>query len=456
MKVSKFGGSTIKNARMIKKVGHIIKDDCDGRVVVVSALYGQTNQIREYIKEIKNNNHNVEGFIKKLRTTHEKIGKQTITNKKIFDDVFSEVERRIEKLERLLFGVAMTEELTPRTADLILSSTERMSAHIIEGVLSCSGVSAKAYEADQIGIITDGVFINATADLGKTSENLCKIIIPEIEDGTVPVITGFFGCDAEGRTTTFGKNGSDYSAAVIANALNADSLELWKDVDGFMSADPTVIKTAHTIDSLSYDEAAELAYFGIGILHPRTVGPVKQKNIPIVIKNILKPEGNGTTIIKKGYKAKKVIKSVVHTTDLVELKISGAGAGIRSGVLSTVSNALFKSNINIYSVSTSQTHLSLLIHKNDFKKCIKTIDKIFGGVIEDISFQKDIALICVVGEGARNKIGLAGKIFSAVSSAGVNVEIISAGASQVASHFIVKKSDFKKAVKAIHSEFCDN
>ncbi len=455
MKVMKFGGSTFKDPNMMKNVGKLIKNTKGKKVVVVSALFSQTNDIREYLRIIRTEKEEIESFIFSIRYKHKYMINNAITDKKISEEIFENVNFIILKLERLLYGVAYTEELTDRTTDIILSSGERMSAYIIEGVLRSINVNAKAYEADKIGISTDGVFLNATADLKQTEENLEINLNPDIKSGIVPVITGFFGSDEEGRTTTFGKNGSDYSAAVIANALNAEKLELWKDVDGFMSADPRMIPKAHTIDKLSYDEAAELAYYGIGILHPRTVGPARVKGIPISIKNILKPDNDGTTILKKGYKSKNVIKSVVYSTDLVEIKVSGAGAGYRSGVLSTVSSTLGKSNINIYSVTTSQTHLSLLIHKNDLINCLDALDEIISGAIERIEYFKNIALVCVVGEGSRNKIGLAKKIFSSVADAGVNVEIISAGASLVASHFIVKKEGLKNTISAIHSTFCE-
>ena len=456
MKVMKFGGSTIKNPKMIKKVGEIIQKEVGKNVVVVSALHGQTNEIREYIKKIRTEKEEIDNFIQKIRQRHEFLAANAIPDKDILKKVLKEVNKHILKLERLLYGVAYTEELTPRTKDLILSSAERMSAYIMEGVLLSTNVKAKAYEADKLGVITDGVFCNATADLEKTEKNLRKILIPKMKKGFIPVITGFFGRDVEGRTTTFGKNGSDYSAAVIAYALHADSLELWKDVDGFMSTDPNMVKNAHTIDKLSYDEAAELAYFGISLLHPRTVEPVKLKDIPIVIKNIQNSKEKGTVIVKKGYKTKNVIKSVVYSTDLVEVKVSGSGAGYRPGVLSAVSDNLGTSNINIYSVTTSQTQLSLLIHKNDLERCLKAMEYIHGGVIESIDFQRNLALVCVVGEGSRTMKGLAGKIFSAVADAGVNVEIISAGASKVASHFIIKRDDLRDTIEAIHTSFCED
>jgi aspartate kinase len=454
MKVMKFGGSTIRNPKMMDEVANIIKNEPEKKVVVVSALYGQTNEIRQYLKRIRQEEEKIDSFIGKIRNRHELLAQQVIIKKDIQDEVLRSLNYHLIKLERLLYGVAYTEELTPRTSDLILSSAERMSAKIIAGALQEHGVHAKSHEADKIGIITDGVFANASADLLKTEKNLKKTVNPEIKSGSVPVITGFFGCDLEGSCTTFGKNGSDYSAAVIASCLNAKTLELWKDVDGFMSADPKMVTNSHTIDTLSYDEAAELAYFGMSLLHPRTVGPAKQKGIPIIIKNIKKPEKDGTVIQKNGNPSKSIIKSVVYSNNLVEIIVSGTGGGYRPGILSEVTSRLGNSNINIYSVTTSQTHLALLIHKDDLKKSKKILSEIRKGVIEHVDFISDIALVCIVGEGAREKKGLAAGIFYAASQAGVNVMSISAGASSVSSHFIIKRKDLRKTILAIHKTFC--
>lgn len=454
MKVMKFGGSTIRTPRMIEEVVKIVKNEPEKKVLVVSALYGQTDEIRQYLKRIKEEEDRIDAFIGKIRARHEELTQKIIHRKDIQEEVLRSLNYHIIKLERLLYGVAYTEELTPRTSDMILSSAERMSARIMTGVLMENSVHAKAHEADRIGIITDGVFGNASADLPRTEKNLKQNIMPQIKSGFVPVITGFFGCDLDGSCTTFGKNGSDYSAAVIASCLNAKILELWKDVDGFMSADPKMVADSHTIDYLSYDEAAELAHFGMSLLHPRTVGPVKHKGIPIIIKNIKKPQKNGTMIQKNGNASKSIIKSVVYSNELVEVIVSGTGGGYRVGVLSEVASRLGNSDINIYSVITSQTNLALLIHKDDLKKCKKILFELHKGVIEQVNFLSDIALVCIVGEGAREKKGLAAGIFYAASQAGVNVEGISAGASSVSSHFIIKKKDLRNTILAIHKTFC--
>jgi aspartate kinase len=454
MKVLKFGGSTIKTPERIGEVVNIIKNDEDKLVLVLSALHGQTNEIRKYLTKIRTEKKELEEFIKKIRKRHFDMANKVIPDKEILQDVLEILDKLIVKLERLIFGVAYTEELTPRTTDLILSSAERMSVHIMAGVLKCNGIKACAYEADKIGIATDGVFCNASADLKTTERNLRKSILPEVNNGELPVITGFFGCDGDGRTCTFGKNGSDYSAAVIANALNASVLELWKDVNGFLSADPNIVDSAYTINKLSYDEAAELAHFGIELLHPRTVEPVRLKLIPIEIKNINYPKNIGTRIFQKGFKTENIIKSVVYSTNLAEVNISAVGAGHRPGVMEAVAGVLNKSNINIYSINTSQTQLSILIYKADLQRCLNVLENKIDGSIKRPSYQNDIALVCVVGEGAAKSLGLAAKIFSAVSDADVNINLISAGASNVALHFVVQKNDLTRAIIAIHDTFC--
>jgi aspartate kinase len=456
MKVMKFGGSTIKNPDMMKEVARIIAAEIQKKAIVVSALHRQTNEIREFLAHVKTEHNEISAFVKKILNKHEFMSKNAISSKEILDDVHYDINNYILKMERLLYGVAYTEELTPRTKDLIMSSAERLSTHIVVGVLKDQGISAEALEADKIGVVTDGRFCEATADLKRCQENLQKVIIPRIEEGIVPVITGFFGCDKEGRTTTFGKNGSDYSAAVIAYSLDAECLELWKDVDGFMSADPYLIPEARTIDVLSYDEAAELAYFGNDILHPRTVGPVRIKKIPILIKNIKNPRSQGTIICNDSNEDSEGIKSVAYSTDLVEIRISGSWAGLKSGTLADVTGILGQKGINIFSVATSHTHLSVLIYKDDLNQCLSALKSVSGGIIEGITYLENIALVCAVGEGSRRKVGLASKIFSAVADAYVNVEIISAGASDVAAHFVIKEDNLKKTLEAIHSAFIIN
>ncbi len=240
---------------------------------------------------------------------------------------------------------------------------------------------------------------------------------------------------------------------MIANCLNADALEIWKDVDGFMSVDPKIVKEAVAIDQLSYDEAAELSYFGAQVLHPRTVEPARMKNITILVKNTFRPELKGTMIKPSGVQRAQTIKSISFMKNMAIIKIFGAGAGYKTGVMSEISQKLTDADVNIYSAATSQTCIALLISKNDTARSEKALAKSKRGVVERIEILDDIALLCVVGEGLGYEKGIAARVFTAVANEGVNVMMISAGASFVAYHFTVDKKDLERTIKAIHREF---
>jgi aspartate kinase len=291
--------------------------------------------------------------------------------------------------------------------------------------------------------------------LDATAKNICPRLRHMFDRGETPVVTGFFGRTADGHVTIFGRNGSDYSAAVVANALNADSLEIWKDVDGFMSVDPKIVKEAIAIESLSYDEAAELSYFGAQVLHPRTVEPARMKNITIYVKNVFRPELQGTAIKPSGVQKVHGIKSISFMKNMAIIKVYGAGAGYKAGVISDISGRLTEAGVNIYSAATSQTCVAFLTAKSDLAVAQRCLESSKRGVIERIETVDDIALLCVVGEGLGYEKGIAARVFTAVAKEGVSVNMISAGASLVAYHFTVERKDLDRTIRAIHKEFFD-
>lgn len=453
MKVMKFGGSCLKNAVDFQRVSKIIMKEQDQKIVVLSGVNGVTDTLQRYLNSRNHGEHAIKELIHSLYALHIKILSGVITNQAISKDIWERIREKLEKLERILRGVLYIDELTERTRALILSYGERLSVLILEGALTARNVKAKAFEANNIGIITDSDFGNATAILSKIASNFQRSILPVIKKGIVPVITGFFGCDSEGRVTTFGRNGSDYSASVIATAVNASVVEIWKDVDGFMSADPCVVNHAHLIDKLSYREAAELAYFGAKILHPRSVEPLLQRNIVMHIKSIYNPESKGTEISEKGYEGKNVIKSISYNKDIAVIKIHGSGVGNKPGVLSEIVSCISSNNINIQSVITSQTCINLIVGKKDLHQSyhLLTLEKI--KTVEKMEKIRNIALIGVVGEGILGHHGVAARVFSVVAKKGINIEMIVAGASEVAYYFIVKEEALRTAIKAIHREF---
>jgi aspartate kinase len=308
-------------------------------------------------------------------------------------------------------------------------------------------------ESDEIGILTEAACDNATAILSAVRKNLEQEVAPLLKQGLIPIITGYFGCDEEGRISTFGRNGSDYSAAVVAHGLDAECLEIWKDINGFQTADPKLVETARQIDRLSYYEAAELSYFGAKILHPRTVEPLINSGVEISIRNINAPHTEPTLILPTGHMKDDVIKSVTYNDEISVLKVQGAGVGYRPGIIGDIGKKLSDNNINIYSVITAQTCINLLIDRNDSDRSVKVLKPLEGGVIERIIVDDDIALVAVVGEGLVRTEGLAAKVFSAVAERKINVEMISAGASEVAYYFTVSQGDMEHAVQAIHKCF---
>jgi len=266
-------------------------------------------------------------------------------------------------------------------------------------------------------------------------------------------VPGFFGVSEKGEITTFGRGGSDYSAAVIAAALNAEVLEVWKDVPGYMSADPKFVPEAQMIPLLSYDEAAELSYFGAKILHPRTVEPLRRLGLAIAVKNTMNPDAPGSLITAKSAQGKIPIKSVAHDTDIAILKVHASGVGARPGVLARVSSTITGSGLNIKSVVTSQTCISFLLGRKDLDKAYQAIQLLSPKPYRRLEKVQDVALVGIVGKGLLRQKGIAARCFTAVADRNVNVEMISFGPSEVAVYFLVRNKDLQKAVEAIHTSF---
>ncbi|MDD5765428.1 MAG: aspartate kinase [Candidatus Marinimicrobia bacterium] len=453
MKTLKFGGASLKDRQSFNETLEIILAEADRKALVLSAIYGMTDFLESAIRMARQDEASISNSISEIRKRHFDLVDGCVADEKQATETKTVLDKRLQKLERLLYGIAYTEELTPKNHALILSFGERMSVILMEGILKTRSVSAQAFESDRIGIVTDDSFLNATAMLSLARENLQAKIQPLIESGVLPIITGFFGCNREGKVTLFGRNSSDYSAAVIAYGLRADCLEIWKDVDGFMSADPKIVPSAAPIDKLSYYEAAELSYFGAKILHPRTVEPLIAESIPLVIRNIYHPSLAGTEIGADEHVKQTVVKSVTYNEGIAVLKIKGAGVGYKPGVISEIGSRLSDCGVNIYSIITSQTCINLLIDRKDSEIGHRALKTLGNGIIDSIEHSDDDVVIAVVGAGLKRTPGLAAKIFNAVARKQINIEMISMGASDVATYFIVKEPHLTTAVNAIHQAF---
>lgn len=450
--VLKFGGSNLKEKDDILRVVDVIRKYDSSLIIVVSAFYGVTDMLIDALEKVKKDEQVIKTLSDSLISLKNETLKEVIDNSVVRDTILINVVERIKKLERYLQGVNFFGDTPSFVNDSILSYGERLSSLMLTGILNYYGIEAEEMLPEDLGLITDGEFGNATLDFEATSKNIKS----KLGSKKIVVVPGFYGVSPEGKTTLFGRGGSDYSAAAIANCVNAKSLDLFKDVDGFLSADPRYVSHPRRIKTLSYMESAELSYFGAKILHPRTVEPLREANIPIRLYNITNVGSLDeplTSIENTLDVHDDVIKSVTFSDEIGILKLKGPGVGYKPGILAKVSSAMEAAGINIKSVITTQTTINILIETSYLKKAESLVYNLNLNAVSEIITEDDVSVIAAVGHGITEKIGLAARIFSAVSQKGINIEIISVGASPVAAYFIVKKVDRAATIRAIHDEY---
>ncbi|MBO4348865.1 MAG: aspartate kinase, partial [Candidatus Methanomethylophilaceae archaeon] len=333
------------------------------------------------------------------------------------------------------------------------SQGERFSSLMLSYLLRSMGHKSAALTSEDAGIYAVGNPMSGSADLSRTSLGMTLNVKPLLSEGIIPIITGFYGMNDDGKPLTFGRGGSDYSAAVVANAIDANMLEIWTDVDGFMSSDPRIIPGAVKIDEMNFGEAAELAYFGAKVLHPRTIEPVRVKHIPLKVRNSFKPEEPGTLIHPLRKPKGDLLRSVATKTDLSIITISSAEMAYRPAMVSKILDRIAAADTNIYSISTSLSTFAFLVSSNDVKNTLKQLNGIEGYDIERIDVKNNVALICAVGDNLLGKRGVSGDIFSAVKEANANVEMISEGASEVSLNFVVPMGQVIDVVKILHKKY---
>ncbi len=453
MKVIKVGGGCLKGTKTIASIVDLMATRGQGHVFVVSALNGITDYLIAGMAAALADEDAIPGLIGHLKTRHRLAARGILRGQPALKAYHRDLDTSLERLERLYYGLNFTRENTPRLTDVISSYGERLTSQLLASAVGSRGIAAAHRLPHKIGLITDGKFGDATADLKATGRNFKRHLLPLMEEYRILFIPGFFGVSPEGDITTFGRGGSDYAAAVTAAALEAEVLEIWKDTEGFMSADPRLVPEAELIPVLSYEEAAELAYFGARILHPRTVEPVRRRKIKVSIKNTLAPDAPGSEIRFRSPRSKELIKSVAHDGDIGILKVHASGVGARPGILSQVSSAIAAGGINIKSVVTSQTCISLLLARQDLTAARETLTRIRPRPYRKIDTLEDVTLIGIVGDGIQHRAGIAARCFTAVADCGVNVEMISFGPSRAALYFLVKEKDLESGVNAIHSTF---
>ena len=450
--VMKFGGGCLQSGPAFLQVSKIIGQQKQ-TAVVVSAVSGVTELLLAAIEQSKQGEKNIPAIVARLTQKHRAIIAEMGLTAREKQRLQTTIDSQLVQVQRLLTGIAYHGDLTPAVRAKLLSYGERLAARLLAGLLDCQGRKARAVDAHLAGISTDDNFENASIDRERTRKLCGARIQPLLQDGIIPVISGFFGRGTCGAITLLGRNGSDYSAAALAYALKAGQLEIWKDVDGFMSTDPAMVETARQLARISFTEAAELSYFGAKVLHPRTVEPLAGTKTRIFIRNMNRPENRGTEILAGKSGREEIVASITANKRLANIRVHGAGIGSKPGLLAGVSSQLAAANINIHSVLTSHTCINLLLDPEDGRRSLLRLKAMANGVIKRIDLEEHLALVAVVGEKIMEKQGIYARIFAAVAREKINVEMAAAGASPVACYFMVKRSDLDRAVRAVHDEF---
>jgi aspartokinase/homoserine dehydrogenase 1 len=458
----KFGGTSVGDASCIARVAKIVRDASgkDGIVVVVSAMGGVTNRLIEAAQQsVSGNRDRVTSLLAQLRDQHQQALDALVREPErrrqlaaIFEDTFDEGRRLCE-------GTALLRELTPRALDAISSVGERLSAPLVAGALAELGAASEAVNATEL-IVTDSFHGAAEPLMDPTRERCEARLRPLLQRKIVPIVTGFIGATAEGVLTTLGRGGSDYSATILGAAMGADEIIIWTDVEGVLTADPRLVPEAQTIPEISYREAAELAYFGAKVLHPKTLRAVMQAEIRVWIRNSFAPERPGTKITQRGRSNGGGVKAITAMSDLALITLGGPGiVGVPDVVGRTFSTtAEERANVLLISQSSSQNDICFIVSSADAQRTVEALRREFSQdlaheKVEHITMDPGIAIVAVVGENMRGTPGIAGRTFSALGRENVNIIAIAQGSSECNISFVVERNAMKRAVEATHREF---
>jgi bifunctional aspartokinase / homoserine dehydrogenase 1 len=459
MKVLKFGGTSVGSAKNINKVIGILKYQSQNTpiAVVVSAVGGITDKLLTAANQAINKQSNYKDTFNDIKNQHLNIIDALITENS--QSVAKEVvSAKLTHLEQLLDGLYLINELSPKTTDKLLSFGELLSSYIINEALISNGLDSTLKNSQEI-IVTDKAFTNALVNFRKTNKNITNFFSNNSKSMTI--FPGFISKSQDGEITTLGRGGSDYTAAIIAAALDVEELQIWTDVSGMFTTNPKLVKQAQPIQKLSYQEAVELSHFGAKVLYPPTVQPVLDKNIPIIIKNTLAPDDFGTSITNQVTNGKSLaVKGISNISDIALLTLQGNGMvgipGFSKRLFETLSQE--KINVILITQASSEHSICIGIAENDADAAKTAIDITFENEIslhkiDPILVEKELAIIAVVGDNMKNHQGISGKMFSTLGKNNVNIRAIAQGASERNISAVISKNDVKKALNTLHERF---
>jgi aspartate kinase len=447
MIVMKFGGTSVQDAKAIARVASIVKERLAQKpVVVVSAMAKVTDGLLAMSKAAGAGDRKTAlKLCRALQERHYETASELLGTA-LFTDFHSELGSEFEQLEELLRGISAVGELTPRTMDYVAAYGEMLSSRIVAAAFSAHGVPSAHVDSREC-LVTDTAHTRATPLFPETNARLQEKVQPVIDSGRVPVMGGFIGATKAGVTTTIGRGGSDYSAAIFGAGLNAERIDIWTDVDGMMTTDPRMVPDARRIKVISFQEAAELAYFGAKVLHPATVLPAVQKNIPVYILNSQNPSCEGTRITAKAPPCKNPFKAIAAKKRITIVDIAAPRMLLAHGFLKAIFEAFDRHGIPVDVVSTSEVSVSLTVDSNEQIPALAAdLAK-----LADVKYEGRKAIVCIVGENVRNTPGVAAQVFTAIKD--INIRMISQGASEINMTFVIEEDEVPHAVQQLHKAF---
>jgi len=457
MKILKFGGTSVASAQHIKQVQNIVKDlDENKMVVVVSALGGITDLLLKTVDLASNQDESYKDSLREIEDRHIKTTKELIPIQ-LQSAILSKVKSELNTLDTLTEGAFLIAEKTPQLMDKIVSFGELLSSFIISEFFKSEGMNSAFKDSREL-IKTDDTYGMAAVDFESTY-SICKTYFSNSKN-KITVIPGFISSSAKGNPTTLGRGGSDYSAAIVASAIDAEELQIWTDVSGMYTANPKIVKQAKAISQISYEEAMELSHFGAKVLYPPTIQPVLSKNIPILIKNTFAPEEPGTLIAKNQNVLGKSVRGISNVEHITLLSLEGPGMIGIPGISKRFFEVLSQAGISVVLITQASSEHSICVGISDndaaiAKSLVNTAFEyeIATHKIKPVLVETELAIIALVGDNMKSHQGLSGKMFSALGKNNVNIRAIAQGASERNISAVINKDDVKKALNTLHEEF---
>ena len=456
----KFGGTSVGSAVAIENVVNIVTEalGAGNRVaVVVSAMSGVTDALlRSIDAAIKGDKWGYITISQEIRDKHYEAIHQLMNAGDARENILNTINQLLTQHTELCEAIKILGEATPRIRDAIVSYGERLSSRMVAAVLQAHGVRAQAFDAGEF-VITNADYQNAEPLWDETQRRIEANLVPTLEKGVTPVITGFIGATPDGMITTLGRGGSDFSAAIFAAYLNSDELIIWTDVDGVMTTDPRIDKRAKVLPYVSYAEVGELAFYGAKVLHPKTVQPIINKRIPLRVRNTFNAQHPGTLIGAEAEDSGHYIRAVTAVKSVSMLTVSGKGMLGVPGIAGRTFLATAKAGASILMISQSSSEQSFCFtvvnsKADDVRHAVESelASEIARQDVDSVDIMAQVVIITVVGAGMRHRPGVAGKVFSLLGDNGINVLSIAQGSSECSISFVVDEKDLDRAVKALH------